>query len=615
MTTMKMIKKLAVWLVFLGALINSNAQDVQFTANAPKVVEVGEQFQVQFSVNAKASNFIAPELKDFNLLMGPSTSQQSYVSYDGSGKVSQVFTLSYVYVFEALKAGKFMVGPAEVTVGGKKYKSNPFTIEVIKGAGGGSTGNQPQQSSSASSPAASNNEHVTGSDEVFIRLLIDKKSVYQGEYLTASVKLYTKLGISSVGRISPSLSGFFTQEVDIPQPSLVKENVNGQIYHTAILKKVILIPQRSGSLKIDGISMDCIVQRTVKTRSRGYFDDFFGPDVQEQKVTLKTLPLSLNVKPLPANKPESFNGAVGKFSFNAAIDKNSVKTNDAITLKLTVSGSGNMKLIESPKVSFPTDFDTYDPKINQATTPQSGEINGSKTFEYLVIPRNAGSYKIPAINFTYFDPSLGQYKTITSHDFDIEVAKGDNVESATVVTGLSKEDVKFIGKDILFIKTDNFDFVRAGEYFFGSVLFYLIIIVSLLAFVGIIIWRRSVIRQNANAALMRNRKADKFATRRLKQSKVHLLANEREKFYDELLKAIWGYLSDKFNIPQSDLSRDNAIDLLNKHNVDEATVKQFIELVDNCEFARYAPGTSNDSINQDYQRTIDLITKLQQKLK
>ncbi|HEX2933862.1 MAG TPA: BatD family protein [Bacteroidales bacterium] len=611
MITMKMIKKLVVWVIFLGVVINSNAQDVQFTANAPKVVEVGEQFQVQFSVNAKASNFIAPELKDFNLLMGPSTSQQSYVSYDGSGKVSQVFTLSYVYVFEAVKPGKFMVGPAEVTVGGKKYKSNSFTIEVIKGAGGGSSGTQQQQQQSSSG----SNEQVTGNDEVFIRLLLDKRSVYQGEYLTASVKLYTKLGISSVGRISPSLSGFFTQEVDIPQPSLVKENVNGQIYHTAILKKVILIPQRSGSLKIDGISMDCIVQRTVKSRSRGFFDDFFGPDVQEQKVTLKTLPVSINVKPLPANKPESFNGAVGKFSFNATIDKNSVKTNDAITLKLTVNGSGNLKLIESPKVGFPTDFDTYDPKISQATAAQSGDINGSKTFEYLIIPRNAGSYKIPAINFSYFDPSAGLYKTISSHDMDIEVAKGDNVQSATVVTGLSKEDVKFIGKDILFIKTSNFDFVRVGEYFFGSVLFYLILAISLLAFAGIIIWRRSVIKQNSNVALMRNRKADKFATKRLKQSKVHMLANEKEKFYDELLKAIWGYLSDKLNIPQSDLSRDTAIDMLNQRNVDEATVKQFIELVDNCEFARYAPGATSDSINHDYQKTIELITKLQQKLK
>lgn len=612
MTTMKMIKKLVVWIIFLGVVINSNAQDVQFTANAPKVVEVGEQFQVQFSVNAKASNFMAPELKDFNLLMGPSSSQQSYVSYDGSGKVSQVFTQSYVYVFEAVKPGKFMVGPAEVTVGSKKYKSNSFTIEVIKGAGGGSTGTQQQQQQSSSSTST---EQVTGSDEVFIRLLIDKKSVYQGEYLTASVKLYTKLGISSVGRISPSLSGFFTQEVDIPQPSLVKENVNGQIYHTAILKKVILIPQRSGSLKIDGISMDCIVQRTVKSRSRGFFDDFFGPDVQEQKVTLKTLPVSINVKPLPGNKPESFNGAVGKFSFNATIDKNSVKTNDAITLKLTVNGSGNLKLIESPKVTFPTDFDTYDPKISQATAAQSGDVNGSKTFEYLVIPRNAGSYKIPAINFSYFDPSAGQYKTITSHDFDIEVAKGDNIESATVVTGLSKEDVKFIGKDILFIKTSSFDFVRIGQYFFGSVLFWVILILSLLAFAGIIIWRRSVIRQNANVALMRNRKADKFATRRLKQSKIHMHANEKEKFYDELLKAIWGYLSDKLNIPQSELSRDTAIDMLKQRNVEEVTVKQFVELVDNCEFARYAPGASSDSINQDYQRTIDLITKLQQKLK
>ncbi len=611
MTTMKMIKKLVVCVLFLGAVFNSSGQDVQFTANAPKVVEVGEQFQVQFSVNAKATNFIAPELKGFNLLMGPSTSQQSYISYDGTGKVSQVFTLSYVYVFEAIKTGKYMIGPAEVTVGGKKYKSNSFTIEVIQGANGkSSSGNQQQQQSSPAQDA-----QATGSDDVFVRLLVDRKNVYQGEYIMASLKLYTKVGVSSYERVIPSVSGFFMQNVDIPQPTLVKENVNGQIYNTAILNKVILIPQRSGTLKIDAIPMECVVQRVVKTRSRGFFDDFFGPEVQEQKVVLKTLPLTIQVKPLPSNKPESFNGAVGKFSFNATIDKNSVKTNDAITLKLSVSGTGNLKLIEAPKVSFPTDFDTYDPKINQATAGKSGDVSGSKTFEYLIIPRNAGSYKIPAINFSYFDPSLGQYKTISSQDFDIAVAKGDETQAATVVTGLSKEDVKFIGKDVLFIKTNDFSFVRIGQYFFGSLGFYLIYIISLLAFAGIIIWRRTVIKQNANAALMRNRKADKFATKRLKQSKVHMLANEREKFYDELLKAIWGYLSDKLNIPLADLSRDTAIEMLNQRNVDEATVKQFVELVDNCEFARYAPGASSDSISQDYQKTIDLITKLQQKLK
>jgi len=609
-----MIKKLVVCVLLLGAAFNTFAQDIQFTANAPKVVEVGEQFQVQFSVNAKASNFIAPELKDFNLLMGPSTSQQSYVSYDNSGKVSQVFTLSYVYVFEAVKAGKFMVGPAEVTVGGKKYKSNGFTIEVIQGAGGRSSGSQQQQQQQQPS-SSSQDEQVTGSDEVFIRLLVDRKNVYQGEYLTATVKLYTKLQVSSVGNISPSLSGFFTQDIDIPQPSLVKENVNGQIYYTATLKKIILIPQRSGSLKIDPLSVECVVQRAVKSRSRGFFDDFFGPDVQEQKVMLKTLPVAIQVKPLPSNKPESFKGAVGKFSFNATMDKSSVKANDAITLKLNVNGTGNIKLIESPKVTFPTDFDTYDPKISQSTAPKSGDISGSKTFEYLMIPRNPGTYKIPAINFSYFDPATGQYKTTSSQEFDINVAKGDDVQSATVVTGLSKEDVKFLGKDILFIKTGNFNLVRVGQHFFGSIGFYMIYILGLLAFIGIIVWRRTMIRQNANAALMRNRKADKFAAKRLKQSKIHMLANEKEKFYEELLKAIWGYLSDKFNIPLADLSRDTSIELLQGRNVDKETVDQFIELVDNCEFARYAPGATSDSIQQDYQKTIALITKLQQKLK
>lgn len=601
-----MIKRLAFGFTFLGFVIGCYAQDIQFTANAPKVVEVGEQFQVQYSVNTKPSNFIAPELNDFSLLMGPSTSQQSYVSYDNTGKVKQEFTLSYVYVYQATKTGKYSIGPAEVTVGNKKYKSNGFTIEVIQGANNPATSNQQQ---------ATQNEQVTGSDDVFIRLLVDKKNVYQGEYLVASVKLYTKLNIGSVGGISPAFSGFFVQDVDIPQPTLVKENINGQIYHTALLKKVVLIPQRSGTLSIESLPVECIVQKTTKTRTRGFFDDFFGPEVQEQKVVLKTLPVSIHVKPLPSNKPDSFNGAVGKFTLDAKIDKNSVKTNDAITIKITVSGTGNIKLIESPKISFPSDFDTYDPKISQQTVARSGDISGSKTFEYLIIPRNAGTYKISPVNFSYFDLSSGQYKTESSKEFEILVDKGADVQTATVVTGLSKEDVKFMGKDIYFIKTDKFTLVKTGQHFFGSYPFFFFYLLALAVFVLIIIWRRTIIRQNANTALMRNRKADKFATKRLKQSKVHMLANEKEKFYDELLTAIWGYLSDKLNIPLAELSRDTALEFLSRKNIGQEIMQQFVALIDNCEYARYAPGTTTDSINQDYHKTIDLITKLQQKLK
>jgi hypothetical protein len=321
-----MIKKLAAYLFFLGITTSLISQETQLAASAPKVVEVGEQFQVQFTVNGQPSNFLVPEMRDFNLLGGPYTSQSSSMSWV-NGKVSQSVTYTYTYAFQATKAGKYLIGPAEVTVGGKKYKSNSFTIEVI-GSGNSQPSTQQNQSSNQSS---GQQEEITTEGEVFLRLLIDKKSVYQGEYLNATVKLYTKLNISSAGRVSPAFNGFFVQELDIPQPRLELENVNGQKWYTATLNKFVLIPQKSGVIKLDPLQLEVVVQKEVRSRQRGFFDDFFGPSVQEAQVKLKTLPVTINVKPLPAaGKPESFAGAVGRFSFDAKIDKNKVKTNDAI---------------------------------------------------------------------------------------------------------------------------------------------------------------------------------------------------------------------------------------------------------------------------------------------
>jgi hypothetical protein len=603
-----MIKQWLAIFIFLGIAIKGNSQNINVVAEAPQVVEIGEQFQVNFSVNANASDLRVPEMKDFQLLMGPSTSQSSQTSWV-NGKVSQSVSFTYSYVFTATKPGKYLIGAAEATVNGKKYKSNSFTIEVV-----GSSGSKQQSSQSQPSQQTGARPVEASNEDIFLRVYVDKKNAYLGEYIAASVKLYTRLNISQNSGINPSLTGFYVQDVEMPRPTLQKENVNGQIYYTATLGKYILIPQKSGSLKIDPLTFECVVQKEVKSRSRGFFDDFFS-NVQEVPVKVKSLPVTINVKPLPENKPESFNGAVGRFSFDAKTDRNTVKANDAVTLTLSVSGTGNIKLLEAPKVSFPPDFEVYDPKTNLSSSASNGNITGTKTFEYLIIPRNPGKYTINPVTFSYFDLATNQYKTISSKEFTLDVSKGDDNQTNTIVSGHSKEDIKFIGKDILYIRDQISPLQKINSFFFGSLPFYLIFVVGILCFVVVILLRRQIILQNSNKALVRNRKADKYATKRLKQAKLHLSTNEKEKFYEEIIKAVWGYLGDKLNIATSELSRDNTGELLAKRGIESELVQQFFNLIDNCEYARYAPVAGESSLSEDYQKAIDLITKLQQKLK
>jgi hypothetical protein len=609
------MKRFLVLCYFLGWLGWISAQNVQFTAQAPKVVEAGEQFELVFSANGEPTEFLVPKMTDFRILFGPSTSQSSSTQWI-NGKVTSSSTYSYSYVLIVSKPGKYIIGSAEVTVGGKKYKSNPVTIEVI----GSSSGASQQGNSSAGTGSGQDNtvsEKVSTDGDIFIRVIIDKKNVYLGEYLTASVKLYSKANISSIDNVTfPAFDGFFKQDIETPPiRSLERETVNGEIYGTGIIKKFILIPQKTGELKIEPMTMDLSIQQQVKNRRRSVFDDFFGPSVQNIPQKLKSKTISVNVKALPGGKPDSFNGAVGRFTMDAKTDKTTAKTNDAITLKVTISGTGNIKLLEAPKINFPPDFDSYDPKVNLNTGVADGGVSGSKTFEYLIVPRNPGEFRIAPLSFTYFDVNAGQYKTITSKEFVFNIEKGEQSQATTVVSGLSKEDVKYIGKDIFFIKTGDFGLSPLYESMYTNFWWYLIYIIGMVTFVAIVwVWRRNI-KINSNMALVKNRRADKFATKRLKQAKIHLDARENEKFYEELLKGIWGYLSDKLNIPLSELSRENAREMLEKQNLAPEIIQDFLQLVDNCEYARYAPPSEDNAMQHDYDKAIDLMLKLQLKLR
>ncbi|HAZ00725.1 MAG TPA: hypothetical protein DCY97_00900 [Marinilabiliales bacterium] len=590
------------------SLVKVQAQNVEFVASAPKVVQVGEQFRLTYSLNAKGSDFQEPAFENFKVLTGPNISTSSSVQIV-NGKMSQSVSYTYTFILMAVSEGNFTIPPANVTVNRKSVQSNQFTIEVVKGG-------QTSQTTSGGSSSNAVNKPTSGNSKVFVTIEVDKKSLYQGESLVAEIKLYTQQSLSGFEDIKfPPFTGFWSQDIESPQQiELHRENLNGQIYDVGLFKKVLLFPQRSGEITIDPFEITMIVQERV--RSNNPFDDFFGGSYRRIPLKMISDPVKIAVKPLPVNAPAEFSGAVGKYSMTASIDKTRVKANEAITLKVKVTGTGNLKLIKPVKVDFPLDMDVYDPKTNLNTKTTNDGVTGNVTFDYLFIPRYAGTFRIAPIVFSYFDTGSKTYKTITSQEFEIEVERGTGDQETTpgIVQSLTKEDVKYIGKDIRFLKS-GFSLKKKETIIYGTPGFYLAYMGSLLLFLAIIIFRRTQIKQNANQVKVKNRKANKVSRRRLKIASAHLKQNNSEKFYDEILKAIWGYLSDKLSIPVANLTKDNVSEILNKHQVDAETVGNLMQLLDACEFARYAPASVSGGMDEIYKQAEMVISKLDQKIK
>lgn len=590
-----------------------SAQTAKLVASSKNVVAVGEQFRLTYTLNAKGSGLKPPSLSDFDILAGPHTSQSSSIQFI-NGQMSQSVTNTYTYILRGKSEGKFTVGPAEITVDGAVIESNSLTIEVVKGASA-TTQNNGNTNSGDNGATQTNIEDISGED-LFVRVNVSDKKVYQGEHIYVEIKVYTKLNLAGFEDMKfPAFNGFWSQEIETPsQVNLVRENVNGQIYEVGTLKKLLLFPQRSGELEIEPFELDCVVRQQVRRKSRSIFDNFFGgwQNVQKKVISPK---ITIQVKDLPGKKPEGFNGAVGDFQLESSIDNREVNTNDAITYKIKISGNGNLKLIDAPKIEFPADFEVYDPKESNNISVSAAGARGSKTIEYLLIPRYAGEFVIPALPLSYFDPKTKSYKTLTTEEYKIKVNKGDGEENTTVVSNLSKEDIRFIGSDIRFLKTEPATFVLKGNHFFGSWPFILLYVASLALFGVVVVLRREAIKRNSNAALVRNRKASKVSKKRLKQAGVYLKEGNKEKFYDEIQKALWGYLSDKLIIPIADLSKDSAREALTRQGAEEELISKFITTMDSCEFARYAPEGLTSGMDSLYADAAQLIDKFEQKLK
>ncbi len=596
---------IGILLLLSGMLLH--AQEVTVTASAPKVVAVGEQFRLSFTVNENADNLVPPDLSDFYILMGPSTSYSQSTQII-NGKMTRTVTYTYTYVLEATKEGVFQIDPATIKVKNKTYTSNPLEIEVVKGEALPDPGGE-EGATGEAVPAA-------GENDLFLRIHVNKSTVYRGEHLIATVKIYSRVNLSGFENATfPSFNGFLRQDIETPAlRSLERENVNGVIYGTGVLQRFILFPQVTGELVVDPMELECLIQKRVQQSNRGFFDNFFD-SYQNVKHTIKSPPVTITVKELPENAPESFSGSVGQLAMNVTVDKNQLKENEAMNLSIRFSGNGNIQLIEAPHVDFPPDFDLYDPKISSSVNHSQKGTSGSKTFEFLSIPRHAGSYRIPPVEFTYFDPVENQYKSLRSDEFNILVSKGDESESSTVISGFSKEDLRFIGSDIRFIKNEKFKLRRRDSTFFGSLPFYLFYLIAILVFSLLVILRRNHIKRNADQDLVRNRKARKIARKRLKRASSFLKEGLLNEFYEELLKALWGYLSDKLGIPVSDLSKENAQGALEKNQITPEMIDAFFEIIDRCEFARFAPSEEIAETETVYEKASKVMSQFEQKLR
>lgn len=581
------------------------AADVVFKAIAPQAVVMGEQFRLTFTVNAEGKDLRVQEMPDFEVLMGPSQST-SYSSSWSNGQSSSETTVSYTYVLMPKKEGTFNIAPATIKVKGANYSSNGLSIKVL-----------PADQADKSSEQAGGNASGIASDGLFVKMDVSRRDVYEQEGFLVTFKLYSLYDCSLTNVKFPEFEGFLAQEIEQPENKQWSlDNHNGRNYRTVVIKQTYLYPQRSGKITIGAGKFEASVRVQSQQKVRSLLDDFFD-SYQDVSKALTTAPVTIDVKPLPAGKPASFSGAVGSFSMTADINSNNVKTNDAVTIKVKITGSGNIKLAKNPEVVFPNDFDVYDPKVETDIKTTTAGVSGSKTIEYMAIPRYAGNFEIPAISFSYFDTKTGSYKTLTSDAYKLHVEQGKDGEgNAPVVSNFSnKESVKYLGKDVRYLKTNGVSFRTANDVFFGSFAYYMCYLVPAILFIVFFFIYRKQVKENSNIALVRTKKANKMAVKRLKNAGTLMKENKKEEFYDEVLRALWGYLSDKLSIDQSNLTKDNVETELTKYGVDESLIKEFMDILNTCEFARYAPAQASDAMDKLYELTVDAIGKMENTIK
>lgn len=599
------MKKVLFCISFIFIFLIGKSQEIKFSANVSKrQVIVGERFQLQYSINSSASGFSAPDLSAFEIYSGPNQSTSVQIV---NGNYSQALT--YSFILAPRKEGKATIGPATIVVGNGKVKSNAVELEVLKGGattkqqGGNTTGNN-----------ASGSDVNTG-DNLFIRAIVDKSKAYLGEQITVTYKIYSKYNQISFSELKfPTFNGYYSEEIkSIKNDKLIPENYNGSTYYTAELKKTLLFPQKSGNLEVPSLDATCLVREKVQAQS--IFDQFFGGSYRDAEVKVRSKSLQLEILPHPASgKPADFNGAVGNFSIAAKTDKTTLKAGDAVNYKITLSGKGNLKLLENLPIQFPTEFEVYDPQVTDEISVTEGGMSGKRMFEYLMIPRAGGSYAVGPFTFSYFDPARKTYQTTTIPKIVLEVEK-TNGEQVVVNRGGSQTSVKKLASDIRFIHTGDAELEPIqNNHFFGSAGFYSLLSLPPLALIVLLFMRMRSAERTNNLGAYRKKEAGSMAQKRLKKAKELLVLNNKIAYYEEVYKALNGYLSDKLQMPVAELSKEAIKTKLDSHKVPEPLIAELLKIIDSCEFARYAPGGTSE-MEDIYSETIHTLNKIDQQLK
>ncbi len=607
---------------FFAILATGFAQDVSFQGSAKSTVSLGESFTLTYTLNSQGTDFRGPRLSGFDVISGPFTSTSSSIQ-SVNGRTTMSVRYSFQYILQANKEGTFDIPPATITIDRRTITSNSLTVKVTKNGSAqtGTSQGQPYQNTQQQGNIQTN------PNDVMLKAYVSNSNPQQGEGITVTYKIYTKVPVSQIMFTKePSFPGFWSQNLTKEKEKLQQYNqvIDGQQYIVADLRKYTLFPLKSGKLTIEPLELECQAQikRQSKTRTGDpFFDDFFNDSFFNTSYTpveksLRASALVVNVRPLPATGvPEDFAGAVGSFNFHTELDRTRVKTNEAINLRCVVSGEGNLQLIDKLNITFPPDFETYDPKVSNDIRSSEKGVSGSQVFEYLIIPRKPGKFNLKPISFSFYDLKKMKYVTLTSPDYTIEVEKGTGEAANVTYTGANHEEIKYISSDIRHIKNQVFSLSKSGEYFFSSLGFFLCLIVPLLLFFIFIMLFRKFSERRSDVMLMKNLRATKVARKRLKKAELYLKEKKTQEFYVEISRALWGYLGDKFSLPIAELSIDTVKQTLIKKEVGEEIIQNFIDTLNNTEYARFAPGEKSVNMERVYNEALAVISRIERELR
>lgn len=579
--------------------------------STPSRVEAGENFRVSFKVTTQDVDDFRSGLHSTDVvevIAGPYTSSESSFQMV-NGHTSSSSSITYTYTLYAAKSGVYNIPAAHARVGGKQISSRPAKVTVVGSAQGRGNNSPKMHEDDNYQPHMKAAGRAISGRDLFIKVSANKKKVYEQEPILLTYKVYTLVDLTQLEGKMPELTGFHTQEIPLPQQkSFHIERVNGKPYRTVTWSQYVMYPQMTGKMEIPSITFKGIVVQ--QNRSVDPFEAFFngGSGYVEVKRNIVAPSIKIDVLPLP-HKPANFSGGVGKFNISAQLNKNELKAGDPLSLRIVVGGIGNLKLIKQPVVNFPKDWDKYDPKVTDKTKLTSNGLEGNMIYDILAVPRNQGHYTIPPVELTYYDTSLNQYKTIKTQSFEIEVAKGDGSRSSVV--DYSKDQPK----DIKDIKKGEAELHSVDNFFFGSVGYLMSLLIPFAGFVALLVIFRKRAIDNADLVKMKGKKANKIATKRLRQANKLMLAGKTNEFYDEVLRALWGYVGDKLNMPAEKLSRENISEKLQSHNVDDNTISKFLSAIDDCEMMRFAPGDPEGNMNKTFESAMTAIMEIENVMK